>query len=96
MSREQPQIEHSETARRGAFRIGDFAKMTYRRPRPDVMTVDHTVVDEAHRGQGLARALYRAMIDFARARGRRVEPKCPFVAAMFEHHSGHADLLVSE
>lgn len=85
-------VTHAETAGRGAFRIGEGAEMTYRRA-GTVMTVHHTEVDPAHRGQGLAQALYRHMVAFARENGRQVVPRCPFVAAMFERHPEDADVL---
>lgn len=86
-------LSHSESRGRGVFRAGEGAKMTYLRPSPDVMDVDHTFVDEAHRGKGLAQILYREMVAFARANGRKVIPTCPFVTSMFERHPQDADLL---
>ena len=86
-------VNHSETRTRGVFRIGDFAEMTYTRPSEKLMKVNHTVVDKAHRGQGLAYRLYAAMVDFARQNDRKVIPVCPFVAAMFEKYPENSNLL---
>jgi predicted GNAT family acetyltransferase len=88
-------VVHSETEARGAFRISDYAEMTYTRPKPGVMRVNHTLVEKAHRGQGLAHQLYFAMVDFARQNQRQVIAVCPFVIEMFEQHPENADVLAS-
>lgn len=88
-------VKHSETESRGVFRIGNFAKMIYTRPSADVMKVDHTLVDKDYRDQGNAQRLYAAMVDFARQQQRKVIPKCPFVAAMFDRFPDDSDVLAS-
>lgn len=95
---DQPQqatISHRETARRGRFAIGDGAELTYTRPSPSIMKVNHTLVDQRHRGKGLAHQLYQAMVEFARGNQRKVIPVCPFVTTMFEKNPGDADVLQS-
>lgn len=86
-------IEHEENERRGAFTIGDDAKMDYRRPSEDVMDVHHTYVDPAQRGRGLAQELFHEMVRYARGEERKVIPTCSFVASMFEQSPDQADLL---
>jgi predicted GNAT family acetyltransferase len=88
-------VTHSETARRGEFRIGQGAEMTYTRPGADVMKVNHTEVDKRLRGNGLAHQLYYALVAFAREHQRKVIAVCPFVAAMFEQHPEDADVLAT-
>lgn len=88
-------VRHSETAKRGVFHIGEIARMTYTRPSANVMKVDHTVVDKAHRLQGLAHRMYRAMVAFAREDNRKVIAVCPFVVAMFEQNPPDRDVLHS-
>jgi predicted GNAT family acetyltransferase len=92
---QKPLLSHHETAKRGRFQIGAGAEMTYTRPTAAVMKVNHTLVDKAHRGQGLAQQLYHAMIQFARDHQRKVIPVCPFVVTMFERNPGDMDLLES-
>lgn len=88
-------VTHSETARRGVFRIGQGAEMTYTRPGLNVMKVNHTEVDKKHRGRGLAHQMYRAMVAFARAHQRKVIAVCPFVVALFDQNPQDRDVLVS-
>lgn len=85
-------IEHDEDERDGAFTIGDHAKMDYRRPSDDVMDVHYTYVEPAHRGKGLAQALFHDMVRFARDEERKVIPTCSFVASMFEQHPENTDV----
>lgn len=58
-----------------------------------VRTFFHTEVDPAFEGRGLGGALVRAALDDARARGLRVVPTCPFVAAYIRRHPDDADLV---
>jgi predicted GNAT family acetyltransferase len=52
----------------------------------DVVTLPHTVVDPAHRGQGLAAILIRHALDDIVSAGRTVVPVCSYVAAYIERH----------
>jgi len=53
----------------------------------------HTEVDPAFEGRGVGSRLARAVLDDARARGLRVTPKCPFIAAYIRRHPEYADLV---
>lgn len=53
----------------------------------------HTVIDEAHQGQGLAGTLVREALADVRARGVKVVPSCWYVAQWIERHPDHRDLL---
>ena len=56
--------------------------------RPDAHTIDftHTFVDEALRGHGLAEALARAGLAYARAHKLEVKTSCQFMAAFVQKH----------
>lgn len=60
----------------------------------DVITFTHTIVPPALEGRGIASRLIRHALSEARARGLRVVPQCPFVAAYIRKHPDWADLLV--
>ena len=53
----------------------------------------HTEVPPAHSGQGIATALVRFALSWARERGLKVAPICPFVAAYIKAHPEEQDLL---
>jgi len=46
--------------------------------------ITHTVVDEAYRGQGVARALVDAAIAFAKKNGYTIHPVCSYAKAVIE------------
>jgi uncharacterized protein len=64
-------------------------------PRQDRVIFTHTEVDPAYRDKGVGTALARAALDQIRARGDRVEAKCPFIAAFINRHREYAELLIS-
>ncbi|MDT8320337.1 MAG: GNAT family N-acetyltransferase [Xanthomonadales bacterium] len=93
MKTDSPEIEHRETARGGEFTIGREAIMTYHKEGDDHIVVDHTKVARESEGRGLARALYRAMVEHARAESLKVTPACSYVAAMFERFPEDRDVM---
>jgi predicted GNAT family acetyltransferase len=51
-----------------------------------VMVIPSVVVDRAVEGRGVAGALTRAALEWARAEGLRVDPLCPYVDAWMRRH----------
>lgn len=47
---------------------------------------DSTVVNDTHRGQGIAGRLIDQMVLTARERGVKILPLCPYVKARFENN----------
>ncbi|HEY5862003.1 MAG TPA: N-acetyltransferase, partial [Casimicrobiaceae bacterium] len=50
-------------------------------------------VPPAHEGKGVAGALVRAALAYARARDLRVLPACSYVRSYMQHHPETHDLL---
>lgn len=71
---------------------GDVAFLQYRR-RDGIMILAHTEVPEALRGRNLASRLARHALDAARAEGRQVVVRCPFVAAYVRRHPSYGDVV---
>jgi uncharacterized protein len=65
----------------------------YHRRGSSTISFTHTVVDDAHAGQGLAGRLARAALDDARAQGLAVLPFCPFVRGWIAKHPDYVDLV---
>jgi len=87
-------LDEPERSRYEAW-VGDrMAGAAYYRLHPDRIVFTHTEVDEAFGGQGIASHIAAFALDDARARGLRVEPRCPFVAAYMRRHHAYDDLLV--
>lgn len=58
-----------------------------------VIAVEHTVVEEAFRGQGIALELVRAVTRFARERGLKIIPVCPYAEKVLLRDKVYADVL---
>jgi predicted GNAT family acetyltransferase len=58
-----------------------------------VASIDHTEVDESLRGQGVARTLTLATVEWARRTGVKLRPVCPYAKAVIEHDKSLHDVL---
>ena len=56
------------------------------------MDIHHTGVPKALGGRGIAGALVRAALDYARAEGYRVHPSCSYAATWMDRHPDYAGL----
>jgi predicted GNAT family acetyltransferase len=87
-------VRHEPEARRFAAEMGGkTAYLTYRELDGRILDLDHTFVPREHRGGGIASQLTAEALAYARDRGYRVVPSCPFVAAYIGRHTEHRDLL---
>ena len=71
---------------------GSVAIAEYTLPAGKIMFT-HTEVPEAHEGKGIGTTLIRFALDFARQRGLKVIPICPFFAAYMQKNADVQDLL---
>jgi hypothetical protein len=58
------------------------------------ITFIHTEVLPGSEGKGVGGRIARTVLDDARARGLRVRPLCPFIAAWIRRHPEYANLVV--
>ncbi|AWB91056.1 GNAT family N-acetyltransferase [Aeromicrobium chenweiae] len=73
---------------------GVLAGFTEAREHDDkVVVFPHTEVFDQFEGQGLASELVAGALDDVRARGKKVDPICPYVARFIKRHKDYADLL---
>ena len=87
------QINHDLASGRFSTRLdGHEAELVYRR-QDGRLIIDHTGVPEAIGGRGVAGALVRAALDYARAEGLRVLPLCSYSAEYIQRHPEYADLV---
>ena len=75
--------------------LGDRLGLIAYRLAGDTITFTHTEVPEELAGRGIAGRMARFALDGARARGLRVVPLCPFVAAYIRRHPEYQDLVAS-
>lgn len=88
-------VEHETANKRFLIRDnGDIAAvMTYVISNPELYIIDHTLVENAYRGQGLGDQLVEAIVEYARENGIKILPLCPFAKGRFERFSEYADVL---
>ncbi len=87
------QIDHDPVSGRFSTELdGHEAELVYRQ-QDGRMVIDHTGVPEAIGGRGVAAALVRAALDYARSEGLRVVPQCSYSAAYIQRHPEYADMV---
>lgn len=91
----EAEIRHDSDRNRFTFeQDGARAYLTYREVDAQTLDFDHTFVPPALRGRGIASTLTEHALRYARARGAKVVPTCPFVAVYVARHPEHRDLAV--
>ena len=99
-------IQHQETEKSGVFEAWirateegactepvQVGEMTYQRPTPQRMIIDHTRVFEGFEGRGIARQMVLAAVDFARADNRHIIPVCSYAQAFLTRTNEYKDIL---
>ena len=90
-------IIHKQHTQQGEFNwISQAQKqgeLTYKWVGNDKISIDHTWVDPALRGQGVARQLLDAAVDFARQRHIKIIPRCSYAVAVFQRDQTLSDVL---
>ncbi len=72
-----------------------LAEITFPETETGVWDVDHTFVSPRLRGQGVADRLVRAVLELARAEGKRLVASCPYVRVWCKRHPETADIWVT-
>lgn len=82
-------VTHQENGEQGLFLLFDdqlpIGEMHYRQLDSQTIVIDHTSVNERYRGQGLARQLVLAGVQFARDQQLAIVPACSYVEALFRN-----------
>ena len=86
-------VRDNKAQHRFEMSAGDDAAVAYYSLAPGMITLTHTEVPAALRGQGIASRLMRSVLETARAQGLKVVPRCSFVAAFMKGHPEFNDLL---
>jgi len=87
-------VTHNPQASRFEAQVGDGLAVCAYRQSGDVLLLTHTEVPPDSEGQGVAAALVRSTLDWARSEGLKVRPVCSYVAAYMRRHPDTRDLLV--
>jgi uncharacterized protein len=80
-------VEHDPEHSRFVVRLPDGdAELLYARFSEDVLDLQHTEVPPSGHGKGVADALIRAALAYAREHGMRVMATCPYVQKWLRRH----------
>jgi len=88
-----PAIHDNAAAHRFEMMVDHHAAVATYAISGDTITFIHTVVPEALRGRGIARALVVFALASARERGLKVVPQCEVFDAYMRKHAETHDLL---
>ncbi|WP_343701066.1 GNAT family N-acetyltransferase [Chitinophaga sp.] len=90
-------IQQTDNGKKGSFRAlsnnVQAGEMTYTWAGTDKFIIDHTDVDEAFAGQGVGKQLVMAAVGFAREKGVKIMPLCPFARSVFDKDASLEDVL---
>ena len=90
-------ISHTETERNGRFEAWmddvHVGELTYQRTTSERMIIDHTRVFEGFEGQGIARQLVMAVVNYARQNGRTIVPVCSYARNVLTRTDEYKDIL---
>lgn len=90
-------IQFEETEGKGRYFVqaegGEEAEMTFTKSGAATIIIDHTLVPDAFRGQGIGLKLVERGVADAREWGKKIIPLCPFAAAQFRRHPEWNDVL---
>jgi len=89
----QVDVTHNTDAHRFEAEVEGQLSVSYYRRRGDSIEFTHTEVPPPQEGRGIAAALTRASLDYARAEGLTVVPSCPYFAAYIRRHPRYRDLV---
>lgn len=90
------EIKISENNTNGIVFINEgaenLAEMTWVKASDEYIIVDHTMVGDSLKGQGIGRKLLDRVVAMARERNLKILPLCPFVKVTFDRVEEFRDL----
>jgi predicted GNAT family acetyltransferase len=84
---ETPAVVMNAATQRFEATLGDELAFTEYVLHDGAMVLPHTVVPPAFEGRGVGSALAKAALGYARDRGLKVKPICPFIAGYIVKHA---------
>ncbi|MFA6151908.1 MAG: GNAT family N-acetyltransferase [Chitinophagaceae bacterium] len=91
------EINQQDDGKRGSFYIemlgGKVAEMTYVWAGTDRIIIDHTEVSDVLKGKGAGKQMLARAVEFAREKGIKIIPLCPFAKSVFDKVESYQDVL---
>lgn len=69
------------------------AKMTFVFAGPDKFIINHTEVNPGNEGKGFGKKMVTAAVEYAREKGMKIIPLCPFAKSVFDKVEEFRDVL---
>ncbi|HTO16365.1 MAG TPA: GNAT family N-acetyltransferase [Edaphocola sp.] len=90
-------INQEDDKKHGRFFLEEdgffVGEMTYTWAGESMIIIDHTGIEEGHNGKGFGKQLLMKVVEFARNRGVKIIPLCPFAKASFKKDTSIQDVL---
>ena len=92
-------VEHFDHTRGGEWTIAKsedpkrLARMTYVKLNPEMIVIDHTLVPQTWSGQGLAKELLTAAVQYLRENKLVTNPTCPYAKKKLLENEQWHDVL---
>lgn len=91
------EIKHKDDGSKGSFYIEvdgqKEGQMTYVWAGPDKIIIDHTEVSDVLKGKSAGKQLVHRGVEFAREKGIKILPLCPFATVIFKKTPEYGDVL---
>ena len=88
-------VRNETSSRFEAYLDGELAAVLTYVATDRGLDLQHTVVEQEHRGQGLGKEFAEAVLGELGQTGERVIPTCPFLSRYIEEHPEHQGLVVA-
>lgn len=69
------------------------AKIDFVIDEKDNIVIEHTIISDEFKGQGIGKLLVDKVVEFARAENKKVIPVCTYAKAQFEKNKDYEDVL---
>lgn len=93
-------IKHESMEAKGRFYIqkngDDIAHLSYSKAGNTGLIINHTEVDQKWREKGKGKALVEHVVNYARQKGLKVIPLCPFAKSVINKDQSLKDVLNNE
>lgn len=87
-------IRHDPAAHRFLIEVDGYLGYVEYERCDGAMIIAHTIVPPAIGGRGIAAALVKAAVEYARDAGLKVDPRCSYAEAWMRRHPDYGDMRV--
>lgn len=73
-----------------------LAKITYYHEGENCIVIDHTLVSDTLKGQGIALKLVNSVVEFARRNQLKIRPECSYAVKVLTGDEAYKDVLIDQ